>query len=205
MITRIHERIFQERIRVISSQIADLLDPGEMVLDLGCGDGTLARKIVDQVPGLRIVGADTIPRSSVAIDFSLYDGVRLPFGDGAFDGVILVDVLHHTENPAAVLAEALRVSRRFLVIKDHLREGWLARPTLRIMDWVGNARYGVDLPYNYLNQKEWDGLFAQLDVTPLVWRDRIGLYRTPLNWFFERSLHFIARLERRNTDRAEVV
>ncbi len=50
--------------------------------------------------------------------------------------------------PARLLAEAKRVSRGGIVIKDHFREGVLADATLRFMDWVGNAQHGVVLPYN---------------------------------------------------------
>ena len=43
------------------------------------------------------------------IDVVVYDGRVLPFADGEFAMVTIIDVLHHAEDPAAVLTEALRV------------------------------------------------------------------------------------------------
>lgn len=51
-----------------------------------------------------------------------------------------------------------RVARRGVVIKDHLREGPLAGPTLRLMDWVGNRGHDVRLPYNYLSRRKWTAI-----------------------------------------------
>lgn len=48
------------------------------------------------------------------------------------------------------LKEAARVARHCIVIKDHTVTGVLARPTLRLMDLVGNAPHDVVLTYNYL-------------------------------------------------------
>ena len=62
---------------------------------------------------------------------------RLPCADAGADVVLFVDVLHHTSDPLPLLAEARRVARQAIVIKDHLCDGWLADPTLRLMDWFG--------------------------------------------------------------------
>jgi hypothetical protein len=39
------------------------------------------------------------------------------------------------------------------LIKDHTLNGFLAGLTLRFMDWVGNACYGIALPYHYWSQQ----------------------------------------------------
>ena len=62
---------------------------------------------------------------------------------------MFVDVLHHTEDPMALLGEAVRVARKTIVVKDHTLNGFLAGPTLHFLDRVGNARHDVALPYNY--------------------------------------------------------
>ena len=92
------------------------------------------------------------------------------------------------------MREAKRVARHWIVLKDHTRNGWLARPTLRLMDWVGNASHGVALPYNYLSQNEWDRLFSDTEVTVDRWIYKPRLYGRPGDWVFGRSLHFLARL-----------
>src|SRR5436853_900966 len=122
-----------------------------------------------------------------------FDGITIPYPDMSFDTVMFVDVLHHTVDPSALLREAQRVANTVL-IKDHFREGILANLTLRLMDWVGNARHGVALPYIYWSRSEWSAAFeaAHLEVSDI--KTSLGLYPRPASWMFERSLHFVARL-----------
>jgi hypothetical protein len=68
---------------------------------------------------------------------------------------MFVDVLHHTQDPMVLLREAVQVARKAIVIKDHTLNGFMAGLTLRLLDWVGNARHGVALPYTYRPQQRW--------------------------------------------------
>src|SRR5207248_6754042 len=43
-----------------------------------------------------------------------------------------------------------------IFIKDHSLQGFAAGLTLRAMDMIGNARYGVSLPYNYWPPAQWE-------------------------------------------------
>ena len=92
-------------------------------------------------------------------------------------------------------SEARRVARKAVLIKDHTRDGLMAGPTLRFMDWGANAPHGVALPYNYWNEQQWRESFERIGLTPSVWRNRLGLYPPGVSWIFGRSLHFIARLD----------
>ena len=105
------------------------------------------------------------------------------------------DVLHHTERPAAMLQEAVRVARHHLAIKDHIVRGALARPTLRFMDFIGNAPHGVTLPYNYLTRQQWDAVLGQCHLRPRQVRHRLGLYPAWADVVFGRGLHFIGLFE----------
>ena len=116
------------------------------------------------------------------------------YDDNSFDTVMMVDVLHHTEDPEILVREAKRVARNWLVLKDHTCDGIGAYPTLRLMDWVGNAGHGGALPYNYLSQHEWDDLFHRVGMTVESWDGQPNLYGNPGDWLFGRSLHFVARL-----------
>ena len=107
------------------------------------------------------------------------------------DVIMFVDVLHHTSDPKILLAEAARVGRSVL-IKDHLREGFLANETLRLMDWVGNAHHHVVLPYNYLSRAEWNAAFGDIGLQVRRFDTKLHLYPAPFSWIFERGLHFIA-------------
>ncbi|MEO9298183.1 class I SAM-dependent methyltransferase [Devosia alba] len=188
--------IFKRRVAVLAGALAQAMPQGGRVLDLGCGDGQVAMALMALRPDLKVEGVDVLVRPVTHIPVTQYDGVTLPFADGSFDYVSIVDVLHHTDDPAAVLAEAARVSRLGVVVKDHLREGWLAGATLRLMDWVGNRGHDVRLPYNYLDRQEWNAAFSHARLGVADRQNRLGLYPVPLNWVFERQLHFVMRLHR---------
>jgi hypothetical protein len=83
-----------------------------------------------------------------------------------------------------------------VIIKDHLRDGLAAGPTLRFMDWVGNAAHGVRLPYNYLSHREWKAIWGKLHLGTSAFTKRLALYPRPFSWFFDRGLHFVAILSR---------
>ncbi len=188
--------VFGRRVDVLRDHLADLIPLRANVLDVGCGDGRLAWSIQRIRGDVAIRGLDVLVRRRTYIEVDLFDGKRLPYPDESFDAVMAVDVLHHAENPINLLSETARVSRGVVLIKDHLADSWLAIPRLRLMDRVGNARYGVSLPYNYWTEERWREAFGIIGLLPEVWRERLGLYPPPVSWVFDDSLHFIARLRR---------
>ncbi|MCI0746281.1 MAG: class I SAM-dependent methyltransferase [Verrucomicrobia subdivision 3 bacterium] len=188
--------VHRRRVEVLAGHIAGVLPQDATVLDVGSGDGRLARLIQDARPDLSIRGVDVLLRPETEIPVSQFDGQTLPFETGAIDVVMFVDVLHHTQDPLILLREASRVAAVGIVIKDHLGEGVLAAATLRFMDRVGNRRHGVALPHNYWTRQQWSAAWEELRLRTEVWRTRLGLYPLPARWIFERSLHFIAFLRR---------
>jgi SAM-dependent methyltransferase len=187
--------VFPRRVRVLTEHLGALLPESGRVLDIGCGDGEIARHLMERRPGLRLQGVDVLVRENAKIKVEAFDGRVLPYADRTFDAALLVDVLHHTDEPAALLAEAARVAP-VVVVKDHLADAPLARPRLRLMDFVGNAHHGVRLPYNYWTNARWQEAFRQLALRVEAWRGRLGLYPAPASWIFDASLHFAARLSR---------
>jgi len=188
--TRVHQR----RVRVLVQAAAAALPAGLRVLDVGCGDGQLAASLMELRPDLTVEGAEVLPRPGCRIPVTAFDGRTLPFADGAYGASLLIDVLHHTETPAALLAEAARVGSGKVLLKDHLREGLAAGPCLRFMDIVGNRRHGVALPFNYLNSGEWRKVLADCRLTETSRDSLSGLYPFPANLLFGRRLHFMALL-----------
>jgi SAM-dependent methyltransferase len=187
--------IYGRRVRRLSELLSQLLPQADSVLDVGCGDGRLAWSLQKARPELRIEGVDVLMRERTWIHVRSFDGRTLPYADSSFDAVILVDVLHHTLDPLALLRESLRVSRRWLIIKDHILQGLAAGMRLRFMDYAGNSDHRVALPYNYMTEKQWEEFEQMLNVRLISKRRSLGLYRWPLDYIFGAGLHFIAVYE----------
>lgn len=186
--------VFARRVRVLSGALAPLLPPG-LLADVGCGSGTVSAAIAALRPDVAPAGFDVLLRQGCAIPARAFDGRRLPLADGAAASALLVDVLHHAEDPVALLAECARVAR-VVVVKDHLSRGLLDERTLAFMDWVGNRPHGVVLPYRYFSPASWAGAVAAAGLREEQRAPVPGLYPFPFAALFGRDLHFVARLTR---------
>jgi SAM-dependent methyltransferase len=191
-----HNLVFSRRVRVLAESLAAHIPPTACVLDIGCGDGTISSLIATHLPGIQIRGIEIAPRTTCLIECISSDGMHIPLRDQSMDLCMFVDVLHHTNDIRSLLEEATRVSRRFVLLKDHLSGNRLDFLTLKFMDWVGNRPHGVMLSYNYQSRAAWDRFFASSGLQPVIWVDRIPLYPFPFDRIFGRRLHFIALLEK---------
>ena len=187
--------VYRRRVRVLADHLTALIPEKATLLDVGCGDGLLTRMIVDRRQDTAAQGIEVLLRQSAHIKITQFNGKVIPHPPKSFDVVMFVDVLHHTENPLTLLQEAIRVAKRRIIIKDHTLNGLLARPILRFMDRIGNVRHRVHLPYNYWTESKWRDTFQNLGLKVVHWNGKLNLYPPPANWFFDRSLHFIAELE----------
>jgi len=187
--------VFGRRARVLADALAPLI-PAEArtVLDIGCGDGTIAGLLAQRRPDLAIEGVEVIPRPTCTIPCRAFDGAQLPFPDRSFDVCLFVDVLHHTTDVMQLLREAARVSRSSVVLKDHLSESSFDHATLRAMDWVGNRPHGVTLTYNYQSLGQWQQHFASCGLEATQLSSALPLYPFPFSLLFGRKLHFVAQL-----------
>jgi SAM-dependent methyltransferase len=195
LIEAVHGRyVHKRRTSVLSRWCSRLIPLNSKVLDVGCGDGRLSRLIADKRPDISICGIDVQQREDSAMRVETFDGKSIPYGEDSFDVVMFVDVLHHAEEPMTLLREAARVARQAILVKDHLAEGTFSYLTLQLMDWVGNARHGVRLPYNYWTLARWHSVFDKLRLNITFWESNLRLYPFPADLILGRSLHFIALL-----------
>ncbi|MGB3954898.1 MAG: class I SAM-dependent methyltransferase [Brooklawnia sp.] len=90
--------------------IGDLVDGCRVVLDVGCGDGTLAHYLARR--GHQVIGIDLdpalLPPDSEDVHFMMGDATGLQFADDSFDAVVSVMLLHQTRLELA-LVEMRRV------------------------------------------------------------------------------------------------
>jgi ubiquinone/menaquinone biosynthesis C-methylase UbiE len=115
LIDRFHRKIVAEVVA---------LSP-QTFLDAGCGEGFVARQVIDAVPGIELTGCDV---SDVALEiatdanpegrFVVGSLTDLPFPDRSFDVVGCFEVLEHLPGdlPQRALSELARVARRAAVL-----------------------------------------------------------------------------------------
>ena len=108
--------------------------PGASVIDLGCGEGSLGRLLIEGL-GCRVAGIDVSAEGvgqaqAKGIEAKLGDiDLGIDYPDGAFDFAILNVTLQMVYQPAKVLAEALRVGRKAVVSFPNVAH-WRARVDL---------------------------------------------------------------------------
>jgi SAM-dependent methyltransferase len=192
----LHAPVYASRLRELVARLAPHLRAGDRLLDVGCGNGTLARALMDARPGLAAEGLERVVRGGEPIPVHAYDGRTIPFADGAFDVVVLADVLHHEPDPDRLLRECARVTRRLLIIKDHQVAGFLAQQRISLLDWAANAPYGVPCLYRYLTPAQWAALPASLGLRAAHVVGSMPLYPWPYRWVFGGRVQYLAVLTR---------
>ncbi|PYC72096.1 SAM-dependent methyltransferase [Streptomyces tateyamensis] len=98
------------------------LTPGQRVLDIGCGPGTITADLAELVgPAGAVVAVDSSPevvaqaeqhaadRGLTGIEFAVGDVYALPYATGEFDVVHAHQLLQHLADPVAALRELRRV------------------------------------------------------------------------------------------------
>jgi methionine biosynthesis protein MetW len=130
--------------------IAQWVERGARVLDLGCGDGSLLRYLwqARQAPGYGVEIDDERVLACVANDVNvlqvdLESGLSL-FADRSFDTVVLSLTLQAMRHQEAILREMLRVGREVIVSFPNFGH-WSARVQVAL----GRMPVSETLPYEW--------------------------------------------------------
>jgi SAM-dependent methyltransferase len=98
-------------------KLADLR--GLRVLDVGCGTGVFTLPL--RAVASRVIGLDYsahMLRKNAVRTLVQGDASALPFGADAFDAVFSANLLHHSDEPAQLLGEMIRVSRNYVILVE---------------------------------------------------------------------------------------
>ncbi len=132
--------------------IAGWVEPGHRVLDLGCGDGSLLRHLIDTrgVAGVGVEIDDANVLAAIRNGISIIQGNLEKgldeFADQAFDHVVLSRTLQTVRHTEDVLLEMLRVGREAVVSFPNFAYWKNLRSVLD-----GRMPVSEDLPYQWYN------------------------------------------------------
>jgi len=105
----------------------------DKILDLGGGSGRIASFFINKAREITVVdssrGMIKQCEKRKGINCILADAENLPFRDGYFDKIIIVDALHHFHNQESVIREVARVLKKEgkLVIEEFNPEKIIGR------------------------------------------------------------------------------
>jgi SAM-dependent methyltransferase len=163
---------------------------GQHIVDLGCGPGFYTR-------ALRERGAEVVPVDNDAEELALAgdppegaviaDATKLPFEDGSVQGVLCSNMLEHTADAEAVVAEIARVLRP---------GGWAY---VSWTNWYSPWGGHLMAPYHYLGPKLGPRVYERFHGEPrkhaygeTLWAVHVG-----------QMLRFVRELPRVEIERVE--
>ncbi len=146
------QRVYASQIERRNTAILAAIPDGlAAILDIGCGVGDLMlplARMSHRVVGVDIAAANVrqarrnLLRSGVGNSALIQSGAEtLPFGDGAFDAVVMADVIEHIPDVARAFGETRRVLRAggvFICVTPHA-------PTLHLITRIDRLVQSVVL------------------------------------------------------------
>lgn len=172
---------------------------GKEILDIGCGNGTLARSLMDQ--GARVTGVDPNGEALEAARRAVPSGTfhnagaeAMSFADHSFDGAVFLNSLHHV--PKLAMPRALREAARVInpagsiIVVEPLANGSFFS-VLRIVEDETDVRAAAQ---EIIDEMVKDETFEQLSRTDYLRREHF----TDLD-------QFLARIAAVDPARASVV
>jgi methionine biosynthesis protein MetW len=182
--------------------IAGWVAPGHKVLDLGCGDGSLLRHLIDN-RGVRGWGVEiddanvlaAIQKGINIIQGNLEKGLD-EFADQAFDHVVLSRTLQTVRHTEGVLREMLRVGREAVVSFPNFAYWKNLRSVLD-----GRMPVSEDLPYEWYDSPnvrfftllDFEALCRRMDLR-IRERQVLDEHGQPVDNDDDRELNFLGSL-----------
>jgi SAM-dependent methyltransferase len=146
-----HEQIFEEVVKLVQS--------GSKILDLGCGEGALSQRLVDN--GYMVTSVDKNPSyfkcqgsDFVEIDFDKKDQLDafIVKNENTFDAVIGIEVIEHVENQWEYIRGLKMMCKKdgHIFVSTPNIQSWLSR-----FNFVRNGRFhqfsDIDLEYGHIS------------------------------------------------------
>ncbi len=170
---------YQKASKKMCRECKNFIPKGIKILDLGCGSGISGQCFQDFFQA-DLTGVDVKDQRVAKIPFQAIDGKNLPFSDNFFNIVLVNYVLHHAQEPIALLREAKRVANDRIIIFEDLPKGLLA-------DFICGV-HSVSYSYffqkdgqegKFLNEENWKKMFNGLGLK-LIYEKKVSHTLNPV-------------------------
>lgn len=171
----------EQRASIITDQIRQYVI-GDSILDVGCGNGRIARNLKDGKSRVQLVDVVKYVPDSFKLPFAEWrEGQDFPISD-TFDTVLLLTVLHHSSEPLELLKLAWKAARRRLIIIESVVGVHKPEPSApyellsfidedqiafaAFVDWFYNRvlHDDVPVPYNFTSPQRWQSVFIDNEM-----------------------------------------
>jgi SAM-dependent methyltransferase len=166
------------RADVIYSEIEPFLC-GDSLLDIGCGNGLISNLAKGRFKHIQLLDVVQYVPRALNLAFTLYtEGHPLPIEE-SFDTVLVLTVLHHSNDPIELLKLAWEATRKRLIIIESVVGVHNVRPPVKFelakldddkqiayaafVDWFYNRvlHDNVPVPYNFTTPENWQSTFVK--------------------------------------------
>ena len=178
-----------QRSKIVAKQVEEFI-AGDKVLDFGCGDCSVASLLKNRIPTMHFadifetlegrVSEEIAIQLNIETDYYQVKNNRLELPDDSYDTVLLLTVLHHSNDPIQTLREAYRISKKRIIIIESVLGISDSEPGVeelklnsadrivyaRIVDWMYNRLLfeGVQVTYNFLSVEDWKTTFEDFGL-----------------------------------------
>jgi len=139
--------------------LGNFINDTETILDIGTGSGSFADYLSKL--GFKVSTVDVVDKTTQThINPIIYDGRHLPFEDHSFKASMLITILHHCQDPDQVFAEAVRVSKKKLIVLEDVYSNGIMKRLTWFMDSLVNMEFKGH-PHTNKSEAEWEALFEK--------------------------------------------
>lgn len=151
------------RAKNYSNFLRNVIETKSKIIDVGLGDGTVAKQIGKDFNS-KVIGIDVVDYNTTDIPLYIYDGKNINFKENSFDIALIIQVLHHCEDPIPVLKEAKRITKNKIIILEDVCTSFIHKIIACAYDFIMNIRHPVKTPFNFKREEEWTEIFKELNL-----------------------------------------
>lgn len=167
--------LLNRRAEIVSKECSIYLRRSRRILDLGCGTGHIAARVRQDYKA-EIQGVDVARTHEADVPFCLFDGNALPFPDGSFDTTLIIYVLHHSMNPAQLLAEAKRVTSEYIIVYEDIYKTIVDQLLLCSYHWLASPLSTLHRRPKFMKESSWVSLFESVGLQLVTRRETFSCW-----------------------------